>query len=84
MSCREYARSLINNLSLLSDKILVPTEFELQRMCGILKMMQSYGLVLNEQTMQHLIYGPDPKDRKAQQMFQELKELIIQIKVKKQ
>lgn len=84
MACREYVRSLINNLSLLSGKVLVPSEYELQRMCGILRRMQRYGLKLDEKAMKHLIYGPEPKGNESQKMFYELKELITQIKVKNQ
>lgn len=76
--CREYARSLINNLSLLSGKVLVPTEPELHRICIHLANLQAKGCTLDEQ---QLIHGS--KKLNSLQDFKLLKQLITKIKIKK-
>lgn len=60
MSCREYARSLINNLSLMSGYVLSPKEGQLTDICHHLTNLNNKGLTLNNANMIQLIQG-DPR-----------------------
>lgn len=55
--CREYARSLINNLSLLSGLVVVPTNSELRSICHRLNRLQKRGMSLDEIQMKRFIHG---------------------------
>lgn len=78
-TCREYARSLINNLSLLSGLVLVPTEAQIKDMCRHLSGLSNKGFALDEQHMRLLISGSDRLNTDPD--FQSLKRLIVQVKV---
>lgn len=76
--CRGYARSLINNLSLLSKLVLTPTEVQLKSICRHLKNLRDKGFVLDD--MNQLINGSDRLNRDPD--FRELKHLISKINIK--
>lgn len=80
MSCREYARSLINNLSLLSKYVLVPTEEEWNNICQCLDNLQAKGHRLDDLRMRQLIYGSPVIDRDPD--FLSLKLLVKKINKK--
>lgn len=60
MECREYARSLINNLSLLSGLVIVPKEADTQRICQHLLILQRQGYDLADTSL--LIHGTPALD----------------------
>jgi hypothetical protein len=75
--CREYVRSLINNLSLLSKRILILTEQQSHNMCRHLQNLQNRGFILNEYHMKQLINGTDQLNDDPD--FKALKQLIKRI-----
>lgn len=78
--CRDYARSLINNLSLLSKKVLIPTESQVRTICRHLQALQIQGIVLDDTTMYNLINGSETLNNDPN--FKALKQLITKIKIK--
>jgi len=78
--CRDYARSLINNLSLLSRMVLTPTESQVQTICRHLQGLRNRGLVLDDDNMHNLIHGTERLNNDDD--FKALKQLITKIKIK--
>lgn len=78
--CREYARSLINNLSLLSHYVLVPTDTQTRTICRYLKNLSDKGFILDDYNMRQLINGTDILNNDPD--FTTLKQLIKKIKVR--
>jgi hypothetical protein len=59
-NCSEYARSLVNNISLLSGHVLAPTDLDLSNICSALEMLQESGFNLkSEYNTKLLIHGTD-------------------------
>jgi hypothetical protein len=71
--CSEYARSLINNLSLLSKLVLIPTPEQLKTMCLYLQNLKKRY----QPDMIQLIYGSDQLNKDPD--FQKLKQLVTTI-----
>jgi len=78
--CRDYARSLINNLSLLSKMVLTPTESQLRTLCRHLEGLQNRGVVLDDKNMYNLINGTPILNNDPD--FKSLKQLIMKINIK--
>jgi hypothetical protein len=78
--CRDYARSLINNLSLLSKMVLMPTESQLRTICRHLQTLQIQGIILDDNNMYNLINGSETLNSDPD--FKALKQLITKIKIK--
>ena len=80
IACRDYSRSLINNLSLASGYVLVPTETELQQVCAQLEALQALGLDLGSiRTMRALIKGGLPRKILRSKAYSNLELLIRSI-----
>lgn len=77
MSCQEYARSLINNLSLQSGLILLPTKQQFNQICDCLGRL---NIRFDDASMISLIHGNIGNNAQ----YLELKKLILSIKVKTQ
>ena len=57
-NCRDYARSLINNISLLSGYVLKPSNLEISNICAELNTIQAEGFDLTrEANTKILIHG---------------------------
>ncbi len=57
-TCREYARSLINNISLLSGYVLSPNALDISNICAELETLQAAGFDLrSEANTKLLIHG---------------------------
>jgi hypothetical protein len=81
--CREYARSLINNLSLISGLILIPSELNTQAMCNQLQALHNQGFNLNlDQNMRKLIQGTPSLN--ASLYYIALKKIIAKITILEQ
>jgi hypothetical protein len=80
MECRHYARSLINNLSLLSGYVLVPEDSQLDKFCEYLATIRKTHQTDDETLMEHLINGTP--ELNVDPTYRQLKELVTQIKTK--
>ena len=77
MSCREYARSLINNLSLLSGLVLLPSSDQFDQICECL---MELDLPFDDYHMLALINGTE--ELVLNSSFMKLKRIIATIRVK--
>jgi hypothetical protein len=57
VDCEDYALSLINNLSLVSHLVLVPSKINKIDLCRHLAKLQIEGFVLNNALMKELMHG---------------------------
>lgn len=80
--CEDFARSLINNLSLLGKVVLTPSKIQVKRLCGLLTVLHNKGLRLNTITMRELIRGS--VRLQAEPAYERMKELLQKIPIKRQ
>lgn len=79
--CKHYAYSLINNLSLLSNLVLVPKDSDIKHICFHLDKLKNDGLIrFTDDSMRKLINGT-PRLNESNH-FAELKRLINNIEIK--
>ena len=80
--CKDYAYSLINNLSLLSGYILKPTVNEINQICFHLETMKEEGSIrYNDNDMRNLINGTLTLNKNPN--YNVLKKIISNLSVKK-
>lgn len=80
--CENFARSLINNLSLLGKVVLAPTGAQVKRMCALLTLLHDKGIELNTFTMRELMKGsPRLNDEPA---YKQMKDLLRRIPIKRE
>ena len=79
--CKQYAHSLINNLSLLSNLVLVPNDNDINNICFHLNQLKNKGLIrFTDNSMRKLINGTPSLNNSNH--FAELKRLINNIDIK--
>ena len=80
--CKDYAHSLINNLSLLSGYVLKPTINEMDQICSHLEIMKREGSIkFNDNDMRKLINGTASLNKNTH--YNVLKNIISNLSVKK-
>ena len=61
-TCKDFARSLISNVSLQSGQILVPSILDLEKVCRHVQQLWDEGINLrNERVVRQLIHGGNKK-----------------------
>lgn len=79
--CKHYAYSLINNLSLLSNLVLVPKDNDIKHICFHLNELKNKNLIrFTDDSMRKLINGTFSLNKSNH--FAELKRLINNIEIK--
>lgn len=79
-NCEDFARSLINNLSLLGKVVLTPTGAQVKRLCALVTLLHNKGLELNTLAMKELINGSPRLNRDP--VYKQMKELLQRIPIK--
>jgi hypothetical protein len=82
VDCQNYSRSLINNLSLISNLVLTPTHIQILDLCRYLRQLQIDGLQLDNLGMEELIYG-SPRLNKNH-TYLNIKTLVTRISIKRE